>query len=314
MSKKNSEWEELEKMVADIQKQLAPDATVLHNHHVMGKSGRKRKLDVTISQRISSFPIFIIFDCKHHSKPVTLKDTAAFSVQIEDVGATLGVMVSSSGFDAGARAIAKDKRIILQTFRKAGKTDWNNLLGENAWSILTGVQLSRVSATAVLIGNSDSVDISFETPILDENEGVLENLSKVFWDTWNEMGKPIGDVNGQVSFEGFPSYIKWNGILTQIQNVTVNAKLIAKKHLVNLRMADGKVIEEENNPKPVYRSVISEGFDWAEILRSQPGVEINNEEYQQILRGANLAVDLSKAKRYIRIVAEEKGKPTQATM
>lgn len=79
-------------------------------------------------------------------------------------------------------------------------------------------------------------------------------------------------------------------------------------------MADGKVVEEENNSKPVYRSVVSEGFDWAEIINSQPGKEINNEEYQQILREAKVAADLSNVKRYIRIIAEEKGKPTQTNL
>lgn len=314
MSKKKPEWEELELMVAEIQKQLAPDAVIQHNHRVMGKSGRRRKLDVTISQQISSFSILIVFDCKHHAKPVTLKDVAAFSVQLEDVGATLGVMVSSSGFDAGAKAIAKDKRIILQIFRKAGETDWNELFGENSWSVITQVQLNQVGLKGVLSTSAIPLEIPFDIPILDENGEILDYLHKIFWSTWNNMGKPIGDVNGLVTFEGVPSFINWDGKLTQIQNIVIGAKLTAKKYLVNLHMAEGKIIEEESNSNPVYRSVASKGFDWAETINSQPGIEIHNEEFQQILREAKLAVDLSKAQRYLRVVVEDKGKPPQVTM
>jgi len=307
MPNKKPEWEELEIIVAEIQMQLAPKGEVHHNHRVMGKSGRWRKLDVTISQNVSTFPVFIVFDCKHHSKPVKLKDAAAFSVQLEDVNATLGVMISSSGFDLGAKAIAKQKGIILQTFRKAGETDWKELLGENAWSVLTGVQFHQVNVIAALAGNPTPVEIPFDTPICNENGETLDDLNNTFWGMWNEMGKPIGDLNGQVTFEGFPSFIKREGRLVQIQNAMINAKLIAKKYLVNLNMAEGNVIEDEDSAKPVYRSVTSKGFDWAEIINSQPGIEIKNEEYQQILRGAKVMIDLSKAKRYIRVVAEDKG-------
>lgn len=310
MSNKKPEWEELEIIVTEVQKQLAPDAVIQHNHRVMGKSGRRRKLDVTISEKISSFPIFIVFDCKHHSTPVRLKDVAAFSVQLEDVGATLGVMVSSSGFDAGAKAIAREKRIILQTFRKAGETDWNRLLGENAWSVLTAVLPNQVHILGFPHASRIAIELPFDTPILDENGEHIDYLNSVFWSAWSDMGKPIGDINGQVVFDGATFFIKKDDELTQIQGITITAKLTAKKYLVNLHMAGGTIIEEENKDKPVYQSVVSQGFDWAEILTNQTGVEITNEEYQKLLREAQLFVPLNNAKRYIRLVAEDKGKHT----
>ena len=98
----------------------------------------------------------------------------------------------------------------------------------------------------------------------------------------------------------------------QIQNVVINAKLIAQKFHVNLNMAKGNIIEADDSAKPVYRSVTSEFFDWAEIIKSQPGIEINNEEYQKILRETKVTVDLKIHKRYIRIVAEDNGVQKQA--
>lgn len=58
------DWQKLEEMIAVIQGDLAPGAVVRHNHRVIGKSGRRRQLDVTISQRISTIPVFIVFECK----------------------------------------------------------------------------------------------------------------------------------------------------------------------------------------------------------------------------------------------------------
>lgn len=314
MSKKKPEWEELEIIVTKIQKQLAPEADVRHNHRVVGKSGRRRKLDVTISQKVSSFPVFIVFDCKRHSKSVKLKDVAAFAMQIEDVDATLGVMVSSSGFDAGAKAIAKQKKIILQTFRKAGETDWKDLVGEGAWSVLTKVEMPKVNAFAVIVGNPAPVEVPFDTPIRDENGETPDTLKSMFWDTWKQqMGQPIGEFNVEVNFEGLPSFVRKGDALLQIQSVTLNAKLIAKKYLVNLNMAEGNIIEDDDTTKPVYRSIASKGFDWAEIMNNQPGIEISHEEYQQILRESKVMADLSNAKQHIRILAVDKGVPEQTT-
>lgn len=307
MPRENSDWKQLEVIVADIQKQLAPDAEVRHDHRVIGKSGRRRKLDVTIAQKIGSFPVFIVFDCKRHKRPVQLKDAAAFAMQLEDVNATLGVMVSSSGFDAGAKAIATQKNIVLQGFRNAGETDWKELLGENAWLILTRVDMPHVNVSAILADSREPATIPFDTPIFDENGEELNTLKEAFWDSWKQMGEHIGDFSGQVFFEGLPSFINMGKGLVQIQSVTLNAKLTAKKYIANLRMAEGSVIEDQDTAKPVYRSLTSQGFDWAETMKSQPGIEIGQEEYQQILLESKVRVDLSKARQYIRIVVQDKG-------
>ena len=306
MSKIKPKWEQLEIIVTDIQKQLAPDAEVRHDHRVMGKSGRQRKLDVTISQKISTFPIFIVFDCKHHSKYVKLEDVEAFAMQLRDVDASLGVMISSSGFDDGAKAIAKQNNIILQTFRKAEETDWKELIGENAWSALIKVEMPQVKAIATMSGNQVQIEIPFDAPLYDEKGEILNTLKNNFWEMWKQIGQPISEFNGKITFEGFTSYFKNGNDLLPIESVTLNAKLIAKKYLVNVNMAQGSVIEDENNT-PVYRSVASKGYDWAEIINNQPGIEISNDEYQQMMRESKLTTELSGAKRYIRIVAEDKG-------
>ncbi|MFH0982938.1 MAG: hypothetical protein V2A79_15560 [Planctomycetota bacterium] len=85
MPPETPDWKQLELIVADIQRQLAPSAEVRHNQRVGGRSGRRRKLDVTVTQKIGAYTVFVVFDCKRHKKPAGLKDVAAFAEQVQDV-------------------------------------------------------------------------------------------------------------------------------------------------------------------------------------------------------------------------------------
>ena len=53
----SKKWQEFETLIADLQAQAAPDAVVRHNHRIKGKAGRLRQLDITISQKVSLFPV-----------------------------------------------------------------------------------------------------------------------------------------------------------------------------------------------------------------------------------------------------------------
>lgn len=306
-TKNKPEWELLEIIVADIQKQLAPKAEVRHNHKVVGKSGRKRKLDVTVSQKVGTSPIFIIFDCKWHKRTVKLKDVAAFAEQIDDVAATLGVMVSNIGFDAGARAVARKSNILLQTYRKARETDWNSLLGEQAWVFLSKVEFRNLHIMATIPGESQQKQIPIETIFYAENGEVLGTLETVFWDIWNQNGQPCGDFEGQIDFDGSPYFIRDNDHLAQIKAATINGRLVPIKYVINWQLAQGDIIENEDRTEPIYRSLVSHGIDWAEIANNMTGIEITPEEHQQILNASNCSFNLRHAKRYIRIVVQDKG-------
>lgn len=91
------DWKKLEKVIADIQRVLAPNAVVQHDERVIGRSGALRKLDVSIRYSLGADPILIIVDCKHHSKDaVDRKEVAGFAEQLEDVRASLGIWSRSA--------------------------------------------------------------------------------------------------------------------------------------------------------------------------------------------------------------------------
>ena len=133
------DWKILEEVVAKIQRYLLPDADVRHNHRVKGKSGRRRQLDVTVSYKIAGVPIFVVFECKRRNKrPVPMEEVEKFAGTLRDVremqvGATVGVMVSRTGFDAGAKAIARQEQVALRNYRETDETDWAKLIAKGAW-------------------------------------------------------------------------------------------------------------------------------------------------------------------------------------
>jgi hypothetical protein len=308
MPQEKPAWEQLELIVADIQRQLAPDAEVRHNHWVAGKSGRRRKLDITVSQKVSAYPIFIVFDCKRHKKPVKMKDVEAFAGQLEDVKANLGVMISSSGFDAGAKAIAKQKNIILQTYRIAEEVDWEKIVGENAWVFLSRVEMPEVKAFVIFSGNSRPYEVSFHVMIFNETGEVLDNLKDLFWKVWQSPGSPrsIGQIRLQIKGEQQPLFLQTEDKLIQVKEFIVDGTLIAKKYAVNVRLAEGSILEDVTTGESVYRQFASVGFDWAEMMRTQSGIEISPEEYEQSLREARFIADINNAKRWLRVVLEDK--------
>src|ERR1700690_1843461 len=105
----NPEWREFEKLAADIQRQLAPEARIETNVKLRGKrSGIERQIDILVKQTVGQYEIQIIIDCKDYKKPVDVKDLEAFMGMVEDVGANKGAMVAPAGFTSTAKQRAKD--------------------------------------------------------------------------------------------------------------------------------------------------------------------------------------------------------------
>jgi hypothetical protein len=105
---------ELEILVAKIQESLAPDAEVIHNARLQGKSSKtKRQIDVLVRQRIGQYEMNIVLECKDHKRKVDVKRVDEFSGLLEDVGANKGALVCPKGFSEAAKQRAIDLEIDL---------------------------------------------------------------------------------------------------------------------------------------------------------------------------------------------------------
>lgn len=104
----------LEILVQKIQKQLAPDAEVLHDVRITGKqSGRKRQIDVLMRQKMGQHEILIVLECKDYARPVDVKGVEEFHGLLSDVGAHKGVLVCPTGFSSTAKKRAIGLQIDL---------------------------------------------------------------------------------------------------------------------------------------------------------------------------------------------------------
>lgn len=298
-------WQQLEQIVSRIQQDLAPSAKVRHNHNVLGKSGRRRKLDVTVTQSIGPYSVFIVFDCKRHRRLVAMKDVAAFSVQLEDVSAKLGVMISESGFGAGAKAIASQKNIILQTYRKANETDWRVLLGDSAWIELLRVEAADEQAFVTLASGGSPISIELHETMYDQKGLALTTMRDVFWNAWNHLSNEIGEFSTNWSCVDQRSFIRIDGQLVEAVKFEVRGKLIAKKYIVNLHLAEGDILQDEETESEVYTRLTSKGFDWQYIIDTQQGIELSPQEYLDYIEGSHMVGDITNAKRYLRLTVQK---------
>jgi len=86
-------WRDFEQLVTKIHEKLAPGATVAHNQFLVGRSGRRRQVDILISQTIGLYQTRIAIECKRYTRPVSVDKVEAFATKLTDWGVDQGVMV-----------------------------------------------------------------------------------------------------------------------------------------------------------------------------------------------------------------------------
>jgi hypothetical protein len=189
---KMKSYRELEILVAQIQKQLAPNAEIFHNVKFIGlRSKRKRQIDVLVTQQIGQYPIQIVIECKDYKAPVDVKGVEEFSGLLEDVAAQRSVMVCPAGFTAAAKTRAADKQIDLYSPVDTDPHKWQ------ASPTIPAICDYRTAALA--IGLRVSAPFPFETTmdyyitntILDSDGKELGTPASMAIDKWNDGKYPI---------------------------------------------------------------------------------------------------------------------------
>ena len=108
-----SEYRDYENGVADVLAFLAGDsAAVERNVRLPGRrSGRGRQIDVLVRGRIFGMTdATLIVDCKRRRSPVDVKAVEAFIGMVEDVGADVGMLMTTAGSTRTARERARAER------------------------------------------------------------------------------------------------------------------------------------------------------------------------------------------------------------
>lgn len=122
-----TEWREYELGVTDvIRHKVGLEATVEHNVKMVGRSGRKRQVDVVVRG-----PIFgvsnglVAVDCKYYRRPATVRAVESFAGLLDDIGADFGILVSNAGVTKTAKARAPLLRIRLRVLGRDELDQWS---------------------------------------------------------------------------------------------------------------------------------------------------------------------------------------------
>lgn len=278
-------WKQFEEVIVKIQKALAPDAEVRHNRRVRGVSRRLRQLDVAISKHVGTFPILIVVECRQYKRPVTIDKVESFVQKLRDVKASLGVMISPSGFDAGAKAVAAQNGIILKTFREAQAADWRTFLNEDSWLALTTIEITNLKAYARLAGSFEISAISLRSSAtFDDRQGTVEEL----FVAWYKKQGPLPGIESSrltVPFtEGGEFIFDFEGV--------------AKKYIIN-KLLFGEVQDKVEEGREDEAELVTFIIDKDDILQNQPAVDLTPEDYERERDILN-KIDITGAKRLIR--------------
>lgn len=283
-SETNERWKQFERLIASIQTALSPDAQVRHNHRVVGVSGRQRQLDVSISKNVGRFPIFIVIECKRYARRVTIDRVESFVGKLRDVKGSLGVMISSSGFDAGSKSVASQKGIVLKTFRQAREVDWKAFLNKENWLALTTTEVTNLKAFAHFDDSSHLVRVSLKSPATEGRDGTVQDL----FAAWYEKNKPLPGIG---TSELAVPFSEGGKIVFQFD-------VIAKKHLIN-RILLADVQESVEADGTGQAELITFVIDKDDILQNQPAIDLTPEEYERD-REILIQKDITNTKRFIR--------------
>lgn len=105
-------WEKFERIVAAIHLAEAAGAIVTWNEDIEG-----RQFDVVIRFKMHFYDYLVLIECKDTTTKLKAEKVDAFVTKSSDAGASKAIMVSASGFQAGAIRVARKHKIELFTLK-----------------------------------------------------------------------------------------------------------------------------------------------------------------------------------------------------
>ncbi|MGA4073544.1 restriction endonuclease [Ralstonia nicotianae] len=93
-----------EKVVAAIQSQIDPQATVTHSEFLIDRLGQRRQFDVVVRGTFAGQQMLGIIECKDLGGKVGTPEVDAFVTKAQDINANFKVLVSRRGFTKPALA------------------------------------------------------------------------------------------------------------------------------------------------------------------------------------------------------------------
>jgi len=257
----------LEKLVADIHRELDPSAVVRHNVMLPGLSGASRQIDVLIESTMGPFPIKIIVDAKDHARPIDIKGVETFIGMRDDVQANQGSMVCPKGFTRNAKARAERANIALFTVVDTAQHKWQTA-GISLPAICEFREASAVVSVAMKAEDPTQpvvmmmpLDGPEKSVLLDEERRPLGTMLEATVDRWNQGDFP-SDVGEHEGLDVFPDQkVFWDnrdGTVTRVY-VQANLKVVGWRYYGNVSLANFRGLRNAQTGK-IHTNGFATGF------------------------------------------------------
>jgi hypothetical protein len=186
------EWKQLEILIAEIQRQLAPGAKVTHNARLMGQdSETMRQIDVLVEQSVGQFRMMIVIDCKDYGHPVDVKGVEEFRGMVEDVRAHHGSMVSAKGFTRSAKKVARRANIALYSPIDTAPHKWQTTVALPVLCEFRAASLSFKIRSSAPAPFKMPQDFFSSLMVFDGDGNELGTCVEVALNRWNEGEYPV---------------------------------------------------------------------------------------------------------------------------
>lgn len=93
-----------EKVVAEIQAQIDPTATVTHNEIILDRLGQSRQFDVVVRGVFAGQQMLGVIECKDLGRKVGTPEVDGFVTKAQDINANFKILMSRRGFSKPALA------------------------------------------------------------------------------------------------------------------------------------------------------------------------------------------------------------------
>ncbi|OQW66505.1 MAG: hypothetical protein BVN28_00670 [Nitrospira sp. ST-bin4] len=120
------EYELLTRVVyeAILKQDGVTNVNVQHNVPLKGRSGVEHQIDVFWEFKQAGIPHRVLIECKNYASNLTLEKARNFFAVLHDVGNSIGLMVTKTGFQRGTASFCKYYGIKLKLLRQPTDKDW----------------------------------------------------------------------------------------------------------------------------------------------------------------------------------------------
>ena len=179
------DWKKYEELAHKIVEELMPYADVVADDKILGsQSNQQRQIDISARWQHNGVDYLLIVQVKDYKRRATVEPVGAFLSDLQDVGASRGILICSGGFTKGARTWARNRGISLYSLHDATSTKWSRELKIPflwiQYEVTAGVSY-KFAAT-----ESFRATIRSDSPLVGEDGHRVPTMSRLVEDLWNK--------------------------------------------------------------------------------------------------------------------------------